>query len=80
MLRDWHWWDRLRILKINSIQRRQERYGVIYIWKVLNHQVDNPAKIESKWTHRGRMVILPKLPKNTLGKKLWENCFAVRAG
>ena len=43
-------------------------------------QVDNPAKIESKWTHRGRMVILPKLPKNTLGKKLWENCFAVKAG
>ena len=42
--------------------------------------MDNPANIESKWNHKGRSVILPKLPKNTLGKKLWENSFTVKGG
>ena len=52
-----------------------EIYGIIFMWKVLDLQVDNPANIESKWSHKGRFVILPKLPKN-----LWENSFAVKAG
>ena len=75
-----NYWDRLQAMKLLSVQRRMERYGIIYMWKVRDLQVDNPANIESKWSHKGRFVVLPKLPKNTLGKKLWENCFAVKAG
>ena len=70
----------MKILRMSSIQRRMERYLAIYLWKIIDLQADNPANIETVWNHKGRFVILPKLPKNTLGKKLWENSFAVKAG
>ena len=30
------YWDRLKIFKLYSIQRRNERYKILYIWKSLN--------------------------------------------
>ena len=57
-----------------------ERYLAIYLWKVLNLQADNPCGIQAVWGHKGRMVELPRLPKTTLGRKLWEQSFVVRSG
>ena len=35
------YWERLNFLKINSLQRRRERYRIIYVWKILEQQVPN---------------------------------------
>ena len=34
-LRHLNYWERLKMLKLNSMQRRLERYKIIYIWKIL---------------------------------------------
>ena len=36
-----NYWERLRRLKINSEQRRLERYQVIYIWKIMEGLTPN---------------------------------------
>ena len=40
-LRDKNYWERLIYLKMNSQERRMERYRIIYIWKILNNLVPN---------------------------------------
>ena len=75
-----HWWDRLKLMNLTSIQRRMERYLCIYMWKILDLQADNPCNIQAVWGHKGRLVELPPLPRSTLGRKLWEQSFVVRAG
>ena len=37
------YWERLKYLKMNSQQRRFERYKVFYTWKVINGLVPNPG-------------------------------------
>ena len=32
-IRDMHFWDRLEVMKMSSIQRRHERYLIIYTWQ-----------------------------------------------
>ena len=34
-------WDRLSHLKLYSLQRRRERYAIIYVWKILEGHVPN---------------------------------------
>ena len=31
----------LEVLKLYSLQRRRERYGIIYVWKIINGLVPN---------------------------------------
>ena len=31
------YWDRLKELKLNSLERRRERYYIIYVWKILHN-------------------------------------------
>ena len=30
VIRDWHWWDHIRMLYFNSVQHRIEHYSIIY--------------------------------------------------
>ena len=39
--RKYDYWDRLSKLKLYSLQRRRERYRILYIWKILKNQVPN---------------------------------------
>ena len=34
-----NYWDRLSHLKLYSLQRRRERYAIIYVWKILEGHV-----------------------------------------
>ena len=44
-----NYWDCLKMLKMYSLQRRRERYRIIYTWKILENLVPNiNGKIESK--------------------------------
>ena len=38
-----NYWERLALMKLNSVQRRQERYRIIYIFKILQNLVPNPG-------------------------------------
>ena len=47
-LRSMNYWQRLKELKMNSEQRRLERYRVIYTWKVLQGLAPNLGVLEAK--------------------------------
>ena len=58
-----NYWERLKHLKMNSEQRRMERYKIIYVWKVLEKLVPEAnltlANIESDRV--GRKCKVPPL-------------------
>ena len=61
-LRDLSYQERLSKLKMNSQQRRMERYQVIYTWKVMEGLVPNPGLTWSPAdTRRGRVCEVPPL-------------------
>ena len=37
------YWDRLKTFKLYSMQRRRERYSILYVWKVLHDLYPNPG-------------------------------------
>ena len=37
------YWDRLEFFKLYSLQRRRERYMIIYTWKVIHNLYPNPG-------------------------------------
>ena len=38
---DLSYWERLKKLKLMSLQRRRERYCIIHVWKILNGHAPN---------------------------------------
>ena len=40
-MRNMNYWEQLNELKMISVQRRQERYRCLYIWKILEGMVPN---------------------------------------
>ena len=57
-LYDKNYWQRLEIFKLYSIQRRNERYKLIYIWKSLNNLVPS---LGLKWDESVCQRYGPKL-------------------
>ena len=51
-LRGNNYWEKLKIMKMISLQRRQERYRIIYIWKILEGIAPN-CGIESTMSEDG---------------------------
>ena len=64
------YWKRLKSLKMYSLQRRRERYRIIYIWKVLEGHVPNVNNkvISTFHTRLGRKCKIPSIPSGRLGK------------
>ena len=58
------YWERLRHIKINSQQRRLERYRMIYIWKILEGLSPNCGIQCNSNEIRGRMCQVPPIVKN----------------
>ena len=54
-----NYWEHLKHLKVYSLQRRRERYQIIYMWKILENLVPNiNSSIKSKEHPRlGRLCI-----------------------
>ena len=48
-------------MRINSVQRRQERYRIIYIFKILSGLVPNPGITYSNNLYTGRMIDIPQI-------------------
>ncbi len=58
------YWDQLKKLKLYSLQRRRERYMIIYVWRVLEGQVPNIGSAaddglrSTDHIRRGRMCVV----------------------
>ena len=60
------YWERLDYLKLNSQQRRLERYRVIYIWKILEKLSPNCGINSDENELRGRMCQVPPIAKKAI--------------
>ena len=54
------YWDRLKILKMYSQERRRERYRIIFVWKVLQGLVQGYPISSRQSPRRGRLVDVAK--------------------
>ena len=61
------YWDRLQSLRLYSLERRRERYRIIYVWKMLENMVPNLTtdnKITSNTSLRfGRKCVVPSMSR-----------------
>ena len=78
-----NYWDRLKSLKLYSLERRRERYIIIYTWKILVSLVPNfssdSSKIDHYWSDRhGRKCKIPAVKnRGGIGNKR-ENFLSVK--
>ena len=80
-----NYWERLQRLKLYSLERRRERYQVIYIFKILTGAVPNfsNARFRIRQTtsaRRGRLCVVPPLNTGATArlKTITDHYFAVR--
>ena len=59
------YWDRLKMLKLYSLERRRERYAIIYVWKILEGLVPNFGISWYTNNRTGRHCQIPKLPTSS---------------
>jgi len=81
-LRDMNYWDRLKKLKLLSLQRRRERYCIIQVWKIINNHAPNDVNMQfTRHKRRGIKAKIPRLKANAQQSVRSDyNCsFAVRA-
>ena len=76
-----NYWERLKLLKMMSLQRRRERYIILMMWKILHEVVPNCCDIKFKETLRqGAVAIIPPLSKTSSqrNQSLYDKSFAVQ--
>ena len=79
-LSDYSYYDRLKILRIQSLQRRRERFIILVMWKIINKVI--PNDIDIKVTHSERRGIKVKVPPLNMdatqrARSLYETSFAI---
>ena len=75
-----NYWQRLKALKLMSLQRRRERYILIHMWKILNHCSPNEINIQfSQPSRKGIRAKVPSLCKSSSlrNQSLYDHSFAV---
>ena len=82
-LRGLNYWDQLKKAKLYSLERRRERYSVIYTWRILEGQVpnlDSTPIVSKSHVRRGRECIIPSTSSTSPSsvKNTRENSFAIR--
>ena len=75
-----NYWDRLQFLHLMSLQRRRERYMVIFMWKIAYKKVSNDLNVT--FYQNSRMGICAKVPKimaaQSKAQSLYDMSFAVK--
>ena len=69
-LKDFNYWDRLKSLELFSIERRFERYLIIYLWKISEGIVPNPTpncplNLSESTSRTGRKFYISTLPQTS---------------
>lgn len=59
-LQPYNYWERLQQLGLYSLQRRRERYSIIYVWKILEHLVPNVGLQINNHPRRGRLCFVKR--------------------
>ena len=77
------YWKRLKHLNMYSLERRRERYMIIYTWKILEglvpNFVSNSSKITCQWSmRRGRLCKIPPLNHSGRIKTIRDNFLSVK--
>lgn len=80
-----NYWQQLKALSLYSLQRRRERYMMIYVWRILEGQVPNftdPDRggIHANWhIRRGRSCRVPTVSRQAPAsvQKLRHSSFAI---
>ena len=74
-----NYWELLKALNINSLERRRDRYSIIYTWRMLEKQVPNIG-IQEDITQRGRRCIVPPINNaaDAWSRRLRESSLSVR--
>ena len=75
-----NYYNRLKSLRIQSLQRRRERFIIISMWKIINGEMPNDLCIQfSNTQRRGIKAKLPPLDMKATqrARSLYENSFAV---
>ena len=76
-----HFWDRLKLLGISSIQQRQERYHIILCTKILEGLVPQQGNIRGIWRpYKGRLVNIPTIKSTKKARGLREASFTIQGG
>ena len=75
------YWQRLKQLNLMSLQRRRERYQIIYFWKIVNGKVPNDVCAEWRLSGRnGIVACIPRLPSSVAKiNTMHDNSFKVYA-
>ena len=78
------YWKRLQKYNLYSLERRRERYRIIYVWKILEELVPNltdRSQVVAKHSPRfGRMCVIPTVSTSSKNKlqRLREGSFCVK--
>jgi hypothetical protein len=76
-----NYWERLKELNMYSLERRRERYLIIYIWKIIESRVPNCTlnPIDVYWSDRqGRLCKITKRKGQGKYQSMREQTLAVR--
>ena len=76
------YWERLKFLNISSIQRRFERYRIIYVWKVFEGIVPNCGINETYINRLGCKCNIPSLNRSAPARirTIRESSFQIHGG
>ena len=75
------YWDRLKKINMYSVQRRMERYKIIYTWKTINDHVPRCGiNIASTNTRRGTLLEVPNYTGSIASVKTLRNCTLQKEG
>ena len=79
-LENLNYWERLSELNLMSLQRRRERYCIIYLWKILYSHAPNDIGIQWNVNFRlGIKALVPRAPRNRKIHSIYEASFAINA-
>ena len=70
------YWERLKKLRIFSLERRRERYIILYVFKILYGLVPNPGIYWFSLPRQGRLIQAPTVrSRSAFGFSLKHNSF-----
>ena len=74
-----NYWERIKELNLFSLQRRRERYTIMYMHKILNHIVPNDIGVIFYFSPRlGMKAKLPPLPSVRSRLSTYDSSFSYR--
>ena len=77
-LQNLDYWSRLKVLKLMSLQRRRERYCIVYFWKIHQKLVPNDLNIE--WILNGRLglkAVVQRIPDKRIKMNVYDGFLKV---